>query len=107
MRVIFLPETLEYFNELTNILYEEEYFGFEENALRYVDELMDEIINSLGLRIKKPAPIQFEKFGKDMFYCAFRKNRNTTWYVFFSIYQVGNNRVYLVKHISNANQGLN
>ena len=32
MRIIFLPEALDYFNKLTTILYEEEYFGFEENV---------------------------------------------------------------------------
>lgn len=33
MRIIFLPEVLDYFNELSIILYEKDYFGFEEYAL--------------------------------------------------------------------------
>jgi len=36
MRIIFLPETLKYFNDLSTILYEKEYFGFEESALSFV-----------------------------------------------------------------------
>ena len=43
MRIIFLPEVLEYFNELTTILYEKEYFGFKESAFQYVDDLLTEI----------------------------------------------------------------
>lgn len=101
MRTIFLPEVLDYFNELTKSLYEKGYFGFEENALKYVDELIEDIETSLHLKLKKPAPLQFIKFGKNMYYCAFKKNRNTTWYVFFTIYQVNNERVYLVRYISN------
>ena len=104
MRIIFLPEALEYFNELTTILYQNEYFGFEESALNYVDELIDEINNSLHLRIKNPAPVPFEKFGKGLFYCSFRKNKHTTWYVFFTQYQIKDERVYLVRHISNDHE---
>ena len=104
MRIIFLPEALDYFNKLTTVLYEEEYFGFEENALKYVDELIDDITNTLHLRLKKPAPIQFEKIGRNMFYCSFRKNKRTTWYIFFTQYQVDEERVYLVRHITNNHE---
>lgn len=59
MRIIFLPETLKYFNELSTILYEKEYFGFEESALAYVDNLIDDIKNSLHTKVKKNAPSLF------------------------------------------------
>lgn len=35
MRVIALPEVREYLMELINVLYEKEYFGFEENAQKF------------------------------------------------------------------------
>lgn len=101
MKIVFLPETLTYFNELSTILYEKAYFGFEESALAYVDELVDEITSSLDAKVKKEAPSYFEKFGKNMQYAIFRKNRHTQWFVFFTIYESHGELIYLVRHISN------
>jgi hypothetical protein len=36
MRVLFLPEIRDYFRELAEILYEKNYFGFEETAIQYI-----------------------------------------------------------------------
>lgn len=101
MRIIFLPETLDYFNELTTILYEKEYLGFEESALSYVDSLIDDIKNSLHTKVKKKAPLFFDKYGKGMLYATFRKSKNTQWFVFFTIYESSGELVYLVRFISN------
>lgn len=101
MRIIFLPEVLDYFNELTKLLYEKGYFGFEENALRYVDDLMTQIRKTLPGKQKKEAPQYFNRYGKNMLYITIRKNKNTHWYVFFTIYQDKKETVYLVRYISN------
>jgi hypothetical protein len=101
MRIIFLPETLDYFNDLTTILYEKEYFGFEESALLYVDSLIDDIKDSLHTKVKKKAPSFFDKYGKGMQYATFRKSKNTQWFVFFTIYKSSGELVYLVRYISN------
>ncbi|MDR0332886.1 MAG: hypothetical protein LBI15_05425 [Dysgonamonadaceae bacterium] len=50
MKISFLPEALSYFNELSEILYEKEYCGFEYAAVEYVDNLIDEIKASLPNR---------------------------------------------------------
>jgi len=101
MRVLFLPEVLEYFNELTTILYEKEYFGFEESAVQYVDDLLAEIQTTISNRHKKVAPSYFDRYGVDMSYIAIKKNKNTQWYIFFTVYQYNEDAVYLVRHISN------
>ncbi len=101
MRIVFLPETLDYFNELSTILYQKEYFGFEASALSYVDDLVDDIKTSLHTKVKKNAPSYFDKYGKDMQYAIFKKNKRTQRFVFFVIYQSNNELVYLVRHISN------
>jgi len=101
MRIIFLPEVLDYFNELSTILYEKDYFGFGEDALAYVDDLLKEIESQLEVNIQKPAPSYFDKFGKSMFYATFKKNKNTHWYVFFSKYRKDNKIIYLIRYISN------
>lgn len=59
MRIVFLPEVLDYFNDLTTILYEREYFGFEETAVRYVNELLDDIRTTLPSKVSKSAPSYF------------------------------------------------
>ena len=101
MSVIFLPETLDYFNQLSTILYEKEYFGFEASALLYVDSLIDDIKNSLHTKPKKAAPPFFNKYGQSMQYATFRKSKNTQWFVFFTVYKSNGKVFYLVRHISN------
>lgn len=97
MRVLFLPEVEEYLYELAEILYQKEYFGFKENAANYVKKLVTEIIGSLPNKHKKIAPEYFSKYGKNMFYTNFRRNKNTQWYVFFTVYE--KEQVYLVRYI--------
>lgn len=101
MSVIFTEEVVEYFNDLTGILYEKEYFGFRESALKYVGDLVDDIIADLPFKVKKPAPPYFDRYGKDMWYASFRKNRGTQWYVFFTVYRKDDEIVYLVRYIAN------
>ena len=49
----------------------------------------------------KPAPAHYDKYGKDMFYAAFTKNKRTTWYVFFTKYKENGETIYLVRYIGN------
>jgi len=101
MRVIFSPLVRVYFHDLIEILFEKEYFGFEESALKYVKGLFYEIKDTLPLHPKKIAPPYFDRYGKDMYYATFRKSKATQWYVFFSEYKNNGETVYLVKYISN------
>ena len=36
-----------------------------------------------------------------MDYAVFPKNDHTTWYVFFNVYEIGEESVYLVRYMSN------
>lgn len=101
MKIVFLPETLDYFNELSTILYEKGYFGFEENALKYVDELLLDIRSTLYSRAKRTAPPYFDKYGKNMLYSSFKKNKTTEWFVFFNIYEEENEITLVIRFISN------
>ena len=101
MKVLFLPEVRKYFEELSVILYQKEYFGFFESALQYADELFSEIENNLPNSSKKVAPQYFEKYGKCIFYATFKRNRNTSWYIFFNIYHTRGETVFFVRYISN------
>jgi hypothetical protein len=98
MKVLYSKNVEEYLRELIEILYHKEYFGFKESAYHYVDTLIDEIDTTISIKPYKKAPEHFSKYGKDLCYVAFPKNRNTTWYVFFNI--IGND-IYFIRYISN------
>ncbi len=101
MRVIALPEVRIYLKELSKLLYEKDYFGFEDSALKYVEDLFKDIETTLHSKVKKSAPPYFNKYGKGMQYSTFRKNKNTQWFVFFTIYERDNELIYLVRYITN------
>ena len=101
MKILAKPEVIDYLEELISILYEKDYFGYEEFAIRYVDNLIDHIQAELHLKLSKPAPEIFRKYGKELKYASFRKNRQTIWYVFFEVYKENDEIIYLIKHIEN------
>lgn len=101
MKVLFLPEVRLYFQELEDILFEKEYFGFEESAVQYVRELIFDIENTLLIRVSKKAPPYFNRYGKGMHYAMFRKSKATQWYAFFTKYQDNGEMIYLVRYMSN------
>lgn len=101
MKVLFLPEVRQYFQELEDVLFEKEYFGLEESAVTYVRDLVLDIEKNLFLRVSKIAPPYFNRYGKGMYYAVFRKSKATQWYVFFTKYQESGETVYLVRYISN------
>jgi len=101
MNVIFTPKMREYSKRLIRILFEEGYFGLEENAHKYVDELYFDIETNLSSKRHKPAPAHYDKYGKGMKYASFKKNRRTTWYAFFKTYSENGEIFYLVRYIGN------
>ena len=101
MKVLFLPEVEDYLYELTEILYQKEYFGFKESAVEYVTDLENDIRTNLPNKVKRPAPLIFDKYGKKLLYSTFQKNKTTQWYVFFNIYESKEELIYLVRYISN------
>jgi len=101
MSVLFVPKVQEYLYELENILYEKEYYGFEESAIRYVDELIYDITTNLSNKLHKPTPKHYNQYGEELYYATFKRNRQTNWYVFFSKYVENEETIYLVCYIGN------
>jgi hypothetical protein len=87
--------------KLVIALYKNEYFGFEDSARKYVDDLYDDITKNLPACLKKLAPKYFDKYGKSMYYASFRKNKNTHWYAFFRIYREKGELICQVRYIAN------
>ena len=101
MNVLFLPKVQEYYDNLEQILYEKGYFSLPDSSKKYVKDLMDDIKANLPVKRHKPAPNHFDKYGKGMEYASFRKNKHTTWYVFFKTYEKNGEIFYLVRYIAN------
>jgi len=101
MKVLFLPDVQEMYNELEIILYEKGYFGYAESAHEYVDNLIFEIKNNLPKLKHKPAPKHYNKYGKGLYYATFKKSRRTHWYPFFSKYIENGETIYLVCYLGN------
>jgi hypothetical protein len=97
MRVLLTKEVKLYFLELIELLYEKDYFSFEDAAFDYVNDLVRDITASLPRKLRKKAPPYFDKYGRELYYAVYRKNRNTQWYVFFQY----ENGIYLVRYIGN------
>ena len=81
-----------YLNELIKILFGDEYFGFMESSINYVNKIYD-FIYSIPTQVKRNT--KNSKFG--FYYCSFKINTKTTWYVIFNFHQ----NTYLVTHILN------
>jgi hypothetical protein len=101
MSVLFIPKVQEYLYDLEIILYEKEYFSFEESSIRYVDDLIYDISTNLPDKKHKPAPKHYNQYGKELYYATFKKNRKTSWYAFFSKYVENGKTIYLVCYIGN------
>jgi hypothetical protein len=81
--VRFSEESVEYLDNLVAILLEKDYFGFREDAKRYVTELTEYIERYISILPTYQAPTYFNKYYSGMQYVSYSPNRRTTWYFFF------------------------
>ena len=79
-------------NELVLILFEKEYFGFVEDAESYVNNTYQFIYTIPSQRHKTTFN---SKHGT--YYCYYKHNRKTTWYITFD----KEDDCYLIKYITN------
>ena len=102
MNVETIPEVKQYLNDLITILYEKEYFGYEDTSKKYVDELLDDMITNLPAKLKRQAPKYFpNRYGKGLYYAVFPKSKRTQWYAFFRIYKERGELIYQIRYIAN------
>ena len=85
-----------YINNLIDILFEEEYFGFKINAQEYALKIVDFIESNISTFPSKKTPVQLRFFGSS--YMFYKANKRTTWYIFFE--KTENN--YLITNIINS-----
>lgn len=93
--IIILDSVRTYMAGLVQTLFKKEYFSYEENALTYVNNLVDQIINELPGKKHYSTPLRLIKYGQ--FYAKLKGSKRTVWYAFFD---KKDNR-YIIKHIAN------
>lgn len=95
-KIILYSDDFEYsIKNLIDILYQNQYFAFEESAIFYTVKIFNFIEDNIELPISKNSPENFRKFGDK--YLKYKANNQTTWYIFF----FQKNNQFLVNHILN------
>lgn len=93
--IVVYPNVIEYLNKLIWILYNNDYFIFEENAHEYVKRLKDAIYNDLLILKHYNTPDQLKPYGN--YYVKIKGSKRTMWYVFFD----KNKNRFLIQFITN------
>jgi hypothetical protein len=79
-------------DDYITLFYDEEYFGFLESYEEYVNKIYDFIYTIPTLHRKQT---HNNRYGA--YYCCYKANTNTTWYIVFDI----EDDDYLVRFITN------
>ena len=90
-------DVLLFLDELMDILIEKGYFSFYEYSAQYVEDLVNYVKNNISIKPHKSAPAHFSKYGSNMFYITYNRNKRTTWYIFFQ----KTDYFYFVRYITN------
>ena len=93
--VIYSAETKKYLQELVYLLFQNEYFGFEEDAKYYVDKITFFIEENISVYPSKNSPEEFKKYGEK--FMLYKANAQTSWYIFFD----QNEHKFLIRFITN------
>ena len=96
-QIIFLPEFIDYLDELSLKLYELDYFGFKDSAKKYTDKIFDFCQQHVGVITGKKAPAYFNCYGTNMKYITYQPNKQTSWYIFYQQYE----DKHIVRYITN------
>ncbi len=97
VKIIYIPEVEIFLEDLVDILFYEEYFGFEDAAQSYAEKIVHFIEQDIqNFPARKTLEI-LKNFGSN--YIFYKSTQRTTWYVFFE--QSNNN--YLITNIINSN----
>lgn len=93
--IIFSSDVEFYLAKLIDTLYEQNYFGFKEDAKSYVQEIILFVMNNdFKFNVTK-TPKKLEKFGSK--FLKYKANNQTTWYIFFD----ERDHQFLINHMMN------
>ena len=93
--ILYSEETEIFLNDLVEILLENEYIGFFEEAQNYVIKILRFINENISTYPAKTTPNNLKEFGEK--YLLYKANAHTIWYIFYD----QNEHKYLIKFITN------
>lgn len=99
--IIYLPNVELFLNELVDILFEKEYFGFKKDAVLYTIKIKIFIEENISNYPSKIPPEEFRKYGEK--YIIYKANNQTSWYIFFS----QEDEYFFIKFITNNHTDFN
>ncbi|WP_462218931.1 hypothetical protein [Ferruginibacter sp.] len=91
-KVRLAPELAYQLNDLIDVLFIAEYFGFKQTAIDYVTDIENFIYT---IPNQKHKICKNKKHG--IYFCKYKRNHHTTWYIIFDKV----NEFYLIKYITN------
>ena len=91
-------EALTKLENLVEVLFENEFFGFKESAYNYVYSIFDYIESNINNSSYKELPLKLKKYGN--YYITHFINPRTTWYILFDF----NNNTYNITFIFNNHE---
>ena len=97
MKIIFTDEASSYLDDLVEILYRKDYFGFIDSAEIYVSEIYYFIRENIDSFPFKNSPQELLNLGSN--YIFYKTKSRTTWYIFFEKV----NGDFLITYIINNN----
>jgi hypothetical protein len=80
-KIIYTEKVILYLDELVQILYTKEYFGFLESAEQYVIAIYDYVDQNTANSKHYKTPSELSHLGE--FYIFYSPNKRTSWYIFF------------------------
>ncbi|WP_395053325.1 hypothetical protein [Flavobacterium sp.] len=95
IKIFFSDEATSYLDDLVEILYRKEYFGFIDSAEFYVSDIYYFIKENIKDFPSKKTPTEIKNLGIN--YIFYKTNSRTTWYIFFE----KSNSDYLITYIIN------
>ena len=95
INIVFTDEASSYLDDLIQILYRKEYFGFVESAEIYVSDIYYFIKDNIKDFPNKKTPSELQNLRTN--YIFYKTKSRTVWYIFFE----KSNEDYLITHIIN------
>jgi hypothetical protein len=93
--IIYSEEFHQSIEELVEVLFIKEYFGFEIDCFLYSEKIYDFVDYNIMKPISRKTPQRLQKFGKK--FIKYKANNNTSWYIFFD----QRDNKFLINHIIN------
>ena len=80
-KIIYQNDVLDYFDDLVYLLFNKEYFSYQENAEKYLEKLVHFVYHNIIDFPRRKTPQELKYLGSH--YIFYNSNKRTTWYIFF------------------------